>query len=409
VCVVGWGTNQFTPMLLLYRTRLGFSPALVQATFALYAAGLIPGLLVAGPLSDRVGRRRVVLAALALSMAAGAVLIAGAHSAALLSAGRLLVGLASGSAFSTGAAWIKELSAPPYGTAPPGAAARRTSVAMTLGFGLGPLAAGVLAQWGPAPAVLPYVPHLLLASGALALAARTPETVRPAPARAGSGPPSPAARTGTACAGGGAAGVRGLFQPRFVRVVLPLAPWVFVSATVAMAYAPGLASPQVPGFAIVFAALATVATALSGVAATPLARRVDRTGPARLLGAGLAVVIAGLVADAGATAVPGAARPVLVLAAAVVLGCSYGLCLIFGLGEVQRLARPAGLAAMTACFQAFAYAGYAAPYALSLLDRHATPSALLLAVAALAAATLAFTTWQSHRIPARPDTAKEPA
>jgi MFS family permease len=397
VWVVGWGTNQFTPMLLLYRTRLGFSPALVQATFALYAAGLIPGLLVAGPLSDRIGRRRVVLAALALSMAAGAVLIAGAHSAALLSAGRLLVGLASGSAFSTGAAWIKELSAPPYGTAPPGAAARRTSAAMTLGFGLGPLAAGVLAQWAPAPAVLPYVPHLLLAAGALAVAARTPETVRRDPL---------AARTPGAARPDPPRG-RGLFPARFVRVVLPLAPWVFVSATVAMAYAPGLASPQVPGFAIVFAALATVATALSGVAATPLARRVDRTGPARLLGAGLAVVIAGLVAEAGATAVPGAARPALVLAAAVVLGCGYGFCLIFGLGEVQRLARPAGLAAMTACFQAFAYAGYAAPYALSLLDRLATPSALLLAVAALAAATLAFTTWQSHRVPARPGTVKE--
>jgi MFS family permease len=54
-----------------------------------------------------------------------------------LFAGRLVAGAASGAAFSSGAAWIKELS----GT---GSGARRVTVAMTAGFGLGPLLAGDL-------------------------------------------------------------------------------------------------------------------------------------------------------------------------------------------------------------------------------------------------------------------------
>ena len=111
VAAVGWGANQFAPMLLVYRARLGLSDATVQATFGFYALGLIPGLLVFGALSDRVGRRRVMLPALVASFAASAVLIAGGHVAGLLFVGRFVAGLASGAAFSSGAAWIKELSA----------------------------------------------------------------------------------------------------------------------------------------------------------------------------------------------------------------------------------------------------------------------------------------------------------
>jgi MFS family permease len=63
-CMIGWGTNQFTPMLLLYRARLGLSAPVVEAMFALYAIGLVPGLLAGGSLSDRLGRRPVMLSAL---------------------------------------------------------------------------------------------------------------------------------------------------------------------------------------------------------------------------------------------------------------------------------------------------------------------------------------------------------
>jgi MFS family permease len=389
LCTVGWGANQFTPMLLLYRSRLGLSAAIVEATFGLYAIGLIPGLLVAGPLSDRIGRRRVVLFALVLSMVAGGVLILGAHGAGWLFAGRLVMGVASGCAFSAGAAWIKELSAPPYEHAPRGASARRAGAAMTLGFGLGPLVAGALAQWAPLPTTLPYLPQLVLAAWALPLAAHTPETVRHNRVRDADDGLWRQMR------------IRGLGEPRFLWVVLPLAPWVFGSAAIAMAYLPGLVMNQVPGVAVAFAAAAALCTAMSGVLVQPLARRFDRPDQPerpRLLIAGLTLVTGGLLAGACITALgqlPG--LPVLVLCAALMLGCGYGICLVFGLAEVQRLARPDDLAGLTAVFQAFCYIGFAVPYLLSVLRAYTSATVLLLCVAALAASTLTLTVWQARR------------
>jgi hypothetical protein len=389
-CVVGWGANQFTPMLLLYRARLGLSAPVVEAMFGMYAIGLVPGLLLGGSLSDRIGRRRVVVTAVALSMVAAGVLAAGAHAPGWLFAGRLIMGLASGGAFSAGAAWIKELSAPPYEDAPPGAGARRAGGAMTLGFAAGPLVAGVLAQWAPLPAELPYLPQLVLAAGSLVLAAQTPETVTASAARRASGGSWRQLRTG------------GLAEPRFLRVVLPLAPWVFGSVAVAMVYVPGLVAGRVTGLAVAFAAAGALATALSGVLVQPLARRLDgRDHPARprLLTAGLGLVTAGLLAEAGIASLGrlGPWQPVLVLLAAAVLGCGYGFCLVFGLAEVARLARPGDLAALTAVFQVASYTGFAVPFLLSLLRPDATAPVLLLGLAALAAVTLAGTAWQARR------------
>ena len=389
-CMAGWGANQFTPMLLLYRSRLGLSAATVEAMFGLYAIGLVPGLLAGGSLSDRIGRRPVVLSALVMSMIGGGALIAGAHGAGWLFAGRLVVGLASGSAFSAGAAWIKELSAPPYEDAPPGTGARRAGGAMTLGFALGPLAAGLLAQWAPLPATLPYLPQLVLTAGALGLATRIPETVR------------------RSTAGDPAAGrwwhvrFRGLADPRFLWVVLPLAPWVFASVAIAMVYVPGLVASRAPGIAVAFAAAVALCTAGGGVAVQPLARRLarhDHPGRPRLLVAGLTLVTAGLLAEAGIAALGrlGAWQPALVLPAAAELGCGYGICLVFGLAEVARLAHADDLASMTAVFQVAGYTGFALPYLLSILRGYASATGLLLCVAALAALTLAVTAGQARQ------------
>jgi MFS family permease len=388
-CMIGWGTNQFTPMLLLYRARLGLSAPVVEAMFALYAIGLVPGLLAGGSLSDRIGRRPVVLFSLITSMIGGGVLIAGTHGTGWLFAGRLIVGLGSGSAFSAGAAWIKELSAPPYDDPAPGAGARRATGSMTLGFALGPLAAGALAQWAPAPTVLPYLPQLAGAGCALVLAARTPETM----------PPD--------AAGGGDARrwrlrVHGTGQPRFLRVVLPAAPWVFISCVVGFVYVPGLVAGHASGIPVAFAAAAAVAAAAGGVAVQPLARRLARRERPRrpsLLVTGLALVIAGLLAEAGITAASmlGSWQPVLALLASAELGCGYGITLVFGLTEVARLARPQDLAGLTGVFQLACYTGFAAPDILSLLQRTISPPVLLLSAAALAALTLALTTWQAQR------------
>ena len=45
---VGWGANQFSSMLVVYRDELGLSARTLALLFALYAVGLIPGLLLGG-------------------------------------------------------------------------------------------------------------------------------------------------------------------------------------------------------------------------------------------------------------------------------------------------------------------------------------------------------------------------
>ena len=78
-------------------------------------------------------------------------MIAGSRSPALLYAGRFVVGLGSGAAFSAGTTWLRELSLLAPGNADSARAARRAAVAMTTGFAVGPLLSGMLAQWAPAP------------------------------------------------------------------------------------------------------------------------------------------------------------------------------------------------------------------------------------------------------------------
>src|SRR5205814_506908 len=64
----GWGANQFPPLLLVYRSALDLGTGTLEAMFGFYALGLIPGLLLSGPLSDARGRRHVVVPAAALSL-----------------------------------------------------------------------------------------------------------------------------------------------------------------------------------------------------------------------------------------------------------------------------------------------------------------------------------------------------
>jgi MFS family permease len=381
LCAVGWGANQFAPMLVWYREELHLSMATVQATFGMYSLGLVPGLLLGGPLSDRRGRKVVVVPAVLVSLLATSVLIAGQYGVGWLFAGRAVAGVASGAAFSAGGAWLKELCSRPYGDAPDGAGARRVTAAMSIGFGVGPLVAGVLAQWVPAAGAVPYLPHLVLALTALPLVWRAPETrpaggdaARPAPP---AGEAKPRRR-------------RAARHPRLRRVVFPLAPWVFGAAAIGFAYLPGLVTARLHGYAIAFGGFVTLLCAFAGVFAQPLARRLDRTGGSRLMVTSLCTVVVGVLVAAAAA---GLGDPVLVVVAAVVLGAAYGLCFVSGLLEVQRLADPADLGGATAVYQASAYLGMTVPYLLAAAGTVITPPVLLLGVAGLALLSLGWVVW----------------
>ena len=132
----------------------------------------------------------------------------------------------------------------------------------------------------------------------------------------------------------------------------------------------------------------TALTAFAGVLIQPLGRRLDASPRGnRAATVGLVAVAAGL----GLGAYTAHAQEVwLLVPCAIVLGCAYGLCLVGGLVEVQRMAGPDGLARLTAHYYALTYLGFAAPYLLALGAHVASYAALLSAASALALATAAL-------------------
>lgn len=369
VAAVGWGANQFAPMLLIYGPAMHLSSTTLQGTFAMYAVGLIPGLLLGGPVSDRVGRRPVMAAALLASMLGSALLIAGSAGVGLLFAGRLISGVASGAAFSSGAAWIRELSsAEVRDGANPGP--RRVTVAIGAGFAAGPLTAGALAQWAPAHYVVPYLPHLAVALIALALVLSTSETRRDRSVSL-----LQTLRVG------------GIGHPRFRRVVLPLAIWVFGPASIALAYLPSLLRDRLGDHVVIVSAVVIMLTPLAGNFAQPLARRAQHPSKPRLIAMALAITIVGLLLAALAAS---KTQPVVIIAAALLLGAGYGCCQVAGLAEVQRIAKPESLGGLTAVYQAVSYIGFGAPFLLAWVADSIAPSSFLLTLAALVALTLAW-------------------
>jgi MFS family permease len=367
----GWGAQQFSPMLLHYRQALGLSTGTLEAIFGVYALGLIPGLLLGGPWADARGRRPVVIPAAGLSLVASTLLAAAGHGVALLFAGRLLAGVSSGAVFGTGTAWLREVSQPPWGAARGPAPARRAAIAMTAGFALGPLVAGLLAQWAPAPGVVPYLPHIVLMAVVLVLLRRAPETVA-----------------------GGSRAVRlappGVRSARFRTVVAPMAPWVFATAAIATGLLPGIAQTGRPGASIALAAAITALTALAGILIQPVARRLDASGRGnRAAVAGLVTAAAGLALGAVAA---GHRVALLLIPCALLLGGAYGLCLVAGLVEVQRIAGRRELAGLTAAYYALGYLGFAVPSLLVFAAHLASYDVLLLITAALALGTTAVVT-----------------
>ncbi|WTI18470.1 MFS transporter [Streptomyces sp. NBC_00820] len=166
------GTTLPTPLYGLYRERIGFSELIVTVVFAVYAVGVIVALLIAGGASDVLGRRPVLLCALALA-ALSAVCFLGEGGLPLLYAGRVLSGFSAGLLSGTGTAAVLDL-APPGGR---GRAALAATAANMGGLGLGPLLSGILAEYAPWPLTLPFLVHLALLAVAGLVTILLPETV----------------------------------------------------------------------------------------------------------------------------------------------------------------------------------------------------------------------------------------
>ena len=142
--VVMAATTVSTPLYPLYEARFGLTPLAITIVFAAYGLGVMGGLLVAGRLSDHIGRRPPLAAGLVIGLVAMALFVAANGLGPLLVA-RLLIGVTAGLFTGTATAWLVDLDDDRQ---------RATKVAVGANLGglaLGPALGGVLAQFAPDP------------------------------------------------------------------------------------------------------------------------------------------------------------------------------------------------------------------------------------------------------------------
>lgn len=161
-----------SPLYHEYSVLWRFSPLTLTLVFATYAFGVLTTLLLAGRVSDQVGRRPVLLVALGALMASSVLFIV-ANGTAWLFVARAVQGLATGAALSAASAALLDLHPRHDG----GQAGLANGVASAAGLGLGVVVSSVLVQLGTEPRVLPYVLLLVLFATAFAGVWLMPEPV----------------------------------------------------------------------------------------------------------------------------------------------------------------------------------------------------------------------------------------
>jgi MFS family permease len=357
----GWVANHFVALMPLISDRQHLSAARLDAIFGIYALGLLPGLLVGGRASDALGRQSVALAGSTTALVGTLAMLLSQQPDVLL-AGRLVVGIGVGLLMSSCTAWASDLKGP--------AGAATAGAVLLVGFAIGPFAGGVIAGAGRAGIELSFGVAAALVVAAIAITVvavrRGAVTARAAARDRG---PSTAARRGTAWALGWA---------------LPLAPWVFASATLGFITIPGrlhsgLAAPMAAG---------TATLIVNGVSALiQILARARRWGPrAGTAGAALAALGYAVIAVAPATVSPALGLPLF-----LILGCASGLCLREGLIDLEAAAPQRFRGALVGIFYVVTYIGFGLPLILTTVGS-ATSTGILAVMAVLALAT-ALSRW----------------
>jgi len=160
-----------TPLYVVYQREWGFSDTTLTVIFAVYVLGLIGSLLILGALSDYVGRRPVLAAAIALEAMAFVLFLLAGNVTVLLIA-RVAQGIATGAAFTTLGATLVDLN-PPHS---PGRAGLVNGVAPISGLALGAVGCGALVQLAPFPTHLVFAVLLVGAAIAGVVVGLMPET-----------------------------------------------------------------------------------------------------------------------------------------------------------------------------------------------------------------------------------------
>ena len=142
------GSAAPTPLYASYQGEWGFSAVTTTVVFGVYALAVLAALLTVGRLSDHIGRRPVLLAAIALQAVAMLIFV-GADGVPELLLGRVVQGLATGAVAGAVGAGLLDL-ARTRGTL-------ANAVATPIGTATGSLLGGLLVQFLPAPTHLVYL------------------------------------------------------------------------------------------------------------------------------------------------------------------------------------------------------------------------------------------------------------
>jgi predicted MFS family arabinose efflux permease len=325
-----------TPLYLLYQDLFSFSAGVLTVVFAVYMITALFSLIFIGPLSDRVGRRRVLLPALGLTAMGSAVFLFAQDVGGLLAA-RVLQGLGVGAALGTAVATLTELEP----TGDHRRAARVGATVAAMGLAIGPLASGAFAEYGPWPTVLVFVVHLGLLVPALLGVWAMPQTVKEATLGEASPPPQRLSVP------------QGIRRPFALAAVAAFG--AFSVVAVYMSVGPsvteallGVSSPMTAG-AVVFALMGTSAVGQLGFRGWPI-RRAVVVGPV-LLAAGLSLIVTALFQES---------MPLFVVGT-LVSGLGHGLAFLGSQQLVDWVAPESSRGAIFSTFYVFIYLGATLP------------------------------------------------
>jgi MFS family permease len=324
-----------TPLYQQYQEAFGLSPFMLTMIFAAYVLNLLTALLTAGSLSDHIGRRPVILAALVMNVAAMVVFMM-ADSAIALIAARSVQGFATGLATAALGATILDVD--------PARGSVLNSITAFSGLTAGSLGAAALVTYAPDPSQLVYAVLLILSIVEALVLWQMPETAQLRPGALASlrphvSVPAQARRvlarvTPVTIASWALGGFYFSLMPSLVRV------------------ATGIDLPIVGGFVVGALTLSAVVSVLSFRAASP--RLLLRWGIVALA-SGVAVTLAGVdVPHVG-----------LMLAGTIVSGIGFGAALSGTIRTIMPLAKADERAGLLSAFYVEGYLSFSLPAMLT--------------------------------------------
>ena len=320
-----------TPLYAIYQRMWGFTPITITIVFGVYAVAVLVALLTLGRLSDSVGRRPVLLAALAVQILS-MVVYATAGGVGELMGARIIQGLATGAALGAIGAGMLDVDRE--------RGALANALSPGLGTGSGALISALFVQFLPAPTHLIYVALIgVFAAQAVGVVVLR-ETVTPVPVTR-------------------AVFVPEVRLPRAVRgPVLAAAPVLFAVWALAGLYAalgPAIVATLTGSDSVVLGAASVTALTVTAVSSVYLLRNV---APRTVLVTGIAALVVGVAITLIALGVGSVG---LFFAGTAVSGIGFGAGFQGGIRSVVPQAAPHERAGVLSLLFVVSYLGMGVP------------------------------------------------